>query len=66
MTWYRLERGQSAVPASAVAAMSEKAAAIRDAQRCGTGPALGHRDAAGSYGRDRVTPRAWHAAVSVT
>jgi AcrR family transcriptional regulator len=36
MTWYQLERGQSAVPASAAAAMNEKAAAIRDAQRRGT------------------------------
>lgn len=36
MTWYQLERGQSAAPASAVAAMNDKAAAIRDAQRRGT------------------------------
>ncbi len=36
MTWYQLERGRAAAPASAVAAMSEKAAAIRDAQRRGT------------------------------
>jgi AcrR family transcriptional regulator len=36
MTWYQLERGQSAVPASAAAAMNEKTAAIRDAQRRGT------------------------------
>lgn len=36
MTWYQLERGESAVPASAVTAMSEKAAAIRAAQRRGT------------------------------
>jgi AcrR family transcriptional regulator len=36
MTWYQLERGQSALPASAAAAMNDKAAAIEDAQRRGT------------------------------
>jgi AcrR family transcriptional regulator len=36
MTWHQLERGESAVPASVQAAMSEKIAAIADAQRRGT------------------------------
>lgn len=36
MTWYHLERGQSAMPASVAAAMTDKVAAIREAQRRGT------------------------------
>jgi AcrR family transcriptional regulator len=40
MTWYQLERGSAAVPDVVVASMSEKVAAIRDAQRRGTVTAI--------------------------
>ena len=36
LTWYQLERGDAATPVSATTSMTEKVAAIRDAQHRGT------------------------------